>query len=210
MRVEFQAWPKTPRLFRDIVITEKLDGTNAAIQITPLEELDRVIHEHGGIEYFDPQPIAVIDGFAVHAQSRNRLIFPGKTTDNYGFAGWVERNAATLVEDLGAGIHYGEWWGQGIARKYDQQHKTFSLFNVARYAEVTFNTPSLDLVPVLHEGHFDQWEVENALSKLRTEGSKASPGFMNPEGICVYHSASRQVFKVTLDNQDAGKWELAA
>lgn len=210
MRVEFQAWPKTPRLFRDIVITEKLDGTNAAIQITPLEELDRVIHEHGGIEYFDPQPIAVIDGFAVHAQSRNRLIFPGKTTDNYGFAGWVERNAASLVEDLGAGIHYGEWWGQGIARKYSAQHKTFSLFNVARYAEITFNTPSLDLVPVLYEGPFDELQITVELHKLQTGGSVASPGFMNPEGICVYHSASRQVFKVTLDNQDAGKWELAA
>jgi len=209
--VEFLPWPKTPRLFRDIVVTEKLDGTNAAIQIIPVAELDRWEAEDGKlISLIDPQPIAVVDGFAVFAQSRNRLIFPGKMTDNYGFAGWVERNAVTLVEDLGAGIHYGEWWGQGIARKYNQKHKTFSLFNVARYAEATFNTPSLDLVPVLHDGHFDQWEVENALQKLRSNGSVAAPGFMNPEGICVYHTASRQVFKVTLDNQDAGKWEFAA
>jgi hypothetical protein len=27
--VEFQAWPKTPRLFRGIVITEKIDGNDA-------------------------------------------------------------------------------------------------------------------------------------------------------------------------------------
>lgn len=31
----FQAWPKTPRLTQEeIVITEKLDGTNAQINIT--------------------------------------------------------------------------------------------------------------------------------------------------------------------------------
>ena len=211
MKIEFLEWPKTPRLFRDIVVTEKLDGTNAAVRIVPVADVDRVTKEDGEvIAFFDPQPIAVVEGFAVYAQSRNRLIFPGKMTDNYGFAGWVERNAASLVEDLGEGIHYGEFWGQGIARKYNQQHKTFSLFNVARYADITFTTPSLDVVPVLHEGHFDQWEVENALNKLRVNGSVAAPGFMNPEGICVYHSASRQVFKATLDKNDAGKWEAAA
>lgn len=211
MKVEFSPWPKTPRLFRDITVTEKLDGTNAAVQIVPVAELDRLEHEHGGlIEFYGPQPIAVVDGLAVFAQSRNRLIIPGKTTDNYGFAGWVERNAASLVEDLGEGIHYGEWWGQGIARKYDAQHKTFSLFNTARYADITFTTPSLDVVPVLYEGPFDQSIIDGTLTALSILGSKASPGFMKPEGIIVYHSASRQVFKVTLDSNDSGKWENAA
>jgi hypothetical protein len=46
-----------------------------------------------------------------------------------------------------------------------------------------------------------------ALAKLQISGSVAAPGFMNPEGICVYHTQTRNVFKVTLDNQDAGKWE---
>jgi len=207
----FQEYGKTPRLFRDITVSEKIDGTNAAVQIVPVSELDRWTKEDGEvIAFYDPQPIAVIDGMAVFAQSRNRLITPGKETDNYGFAGWVERNAASLVEDLGEGIHYGEWWGQGIARKYDAKVKTFSLFNTARYTDITFTTPNLDIVPVLHEGHFDQWEVENALDKLRTNGSYASRGFENPEGICIYHSASRQVFKVTLDANDSGKWEMAA
>ena len=211
MKVEFQAWAKTPRLFRDITVTEKIDGTNAAVQIVPVAELDRWTTEDGEtITFYDPQPIAVVDGFAVFAQSRSRLITPGKTTDNYGFAGWVERNAASLVEDLGEGIHYGEWFGAGIQRSYGLKEKKFWLFNTARYAEATFTTPNLDIVPVLHEGHFDQWEVENALNKLRVNGSYAAPGFMNPEGICVYHSASRQAFKVTLDKNDAGKWEAAA
>jgi len=207
----FKEWPKTPRLFRDITITEKLDGTNAAVQVVPVAELDgwmttgdEVVH------FFDPQPIAVVDGFAVFAQSRNRLITPGKETDNYGFAGWVERNAASLVEDLGEGIHYGEWWGQGVARKYDAKFKTFSLFNTARYADIAFTTPSLDVVPVLYEGPFDESEIDDALIRLQHRGSVASPGFMKPEGVCVYHSSSRQVFKVTLDKNDLGKWEQTA
>jgi hypothetical protein len=210
VKVEFQAWPKTPRLFREIVVTEKLDGTNAAIQIVELATLDHVVRADGTVEPFDPQPIAVVDGCAVYAQSRNRLIFPGKTTDNYGFAGWVENNAASLVEDLGEGIHYGEWWGQGVARKYNAKVKTFSLFNTARYADVTFTTPNLDVVPVLYEGENNTAAVEAALTLLGAGGSVASPGFMNPEGVIVFHSASRQTFKVTLDANDAGKWEAAA
>jgi hypothetical protein len=211
VKVEFKEWPKTPRLFREIVVTEKLDGTNAAVQIIPVASLDRITTEDGElIEFFDPQPIAVVDGFAVYAQSRNRLIFPGKTTDNYGFAGWVENNAASLVEDLGEGIHYGEWWGQGIARKYGATVKTFSLFNTARYADVTFTTPNLDVVPVLYEGANNTAAIEAALTLLGAGGSIASPGYMNPEGVIVFHSASRQVFKVTLDANDAGKWEAAA
>lgn len=211
MKVEFQEYSKTPRLFREITVTEKLDGTNAAVQIIPVADLDRVTTEDGElIEFFDPKPIAVVDGFAVYAQSRNRLIFPGKTTDNYGFAGWVERSAASLVEDLGEGIHFGEWWGAGIARKYGAQHKTFSLFNVARYADTTFITPNLDTVPVLYEGMFEESEIEDALAMLSAGGSVAASGYMNPEGIIVFHSASRQVFKVTLDANDGGKWETAA
>lgn len=33
MTLEFQPWPKIARLNRDIVITEKIDGTNAAVHI---------------------------------------------------------------------------------------------------------------------------------------------------------------------------------
>ena len=33
MPIEFKEWPKTPRLLRNITITEKIDGTNAAIGI---------------------------------------------------------------------------------------------------------------------------------------------------------------------------------
>ncbi len=202
MPIEFKEWPKTPRLLRNITITEKIDGTNAAIGIMP-------------VDHDDDEDPSIIDyvrlcgqRFGVYAQSRTRLITPGKQTDNYGFAGWVQSNAGELVELLGEGLHYGEWWGNGIQRKYGMAEKWFSLFNTSRYAELE-TTLNLTTVPVLYEGPNDTAEVEMALHKLHVGGSVAAPGFMNPEGICVYQAASRQISKVTLDKNDAGKWEAA-
>lgn len=202
--IEFEKYGKTPRLFRDIVITEKIDGTNSAV----------IIQEHDPFEG-DNAHLAVVerDGvlYAVAAQSRNRLITPGKTTDNYGFAGWVQENAEQLFDLLGPGRHFGEWWGQGIARKYNEGHKIFSLFNTERYGKDMFHIVggnTLETVPVLYEGEFNQEVILRELQGLHYNGSQASPGFMNPEGICVYHTQSHQVYKVTLDNNDKGKWEV--
>lgn len=49
------------------------------------------------------------------------------------------------------------------------------------------------------EGEFSSEVVAGQLERLRTEGSVASPGFMQPEGVVVYMSAARKLFKVTLD-----------
>jgi len=201
MPIEFKEWPKTPRLLRNIVITEKIDGTNAAIGIVPVDN-----------EIDDP---CIIDHvrlhgqrYGVYAQSRTRLITPGKQTDNYGFAGWVQANSGELVELLGEGLHYGEWWGNGIQRKYGMAEKWFSLFNTARHSDLETDI-NLSVVPVLYQGPNDTAAIAGALELLRANGSVAAPGFMNPEGICIYHAASRQVSKVTLDKDDAGKWEAA-
>lgn len=202
MTIEFKEWPKTPRLMRNITITEKIDGTNAAIGIVPSDD------------YNDPSIFTHVkvggDIFGVYAQSRSRLITPGKSTDNYGFAGWVERNAEQLVSSLGEGLHYGEWWGNGIQRKYGMTEKWFSLFNTSRHAGLEAEGINLAVVPVLYEGPNDTDAIATALESLRVNGSVAAPGFMNPEGICVYQAASRQISKVTLDHNDAGKWEAAA
>ena len=155
--------------------------------------------------------------YVLTAQSRKRIITPGKTTDNFGFAGWVYDNAADLVRILGEGLHYGEWWGRGIQRGYEVPGRSFSLFNTERYAGVhehvgEFNDVPVTVssVPVLYSGTFAEAAICKALTDLGDYGSVAAPGFMNPEGICVFHSQSRNVFKVTLDNNDAGKWEAAA
>lgn len=182
---EFRAWPSTPRLFRDIVITEKIDGTNACVIVSE-------------------------DGSEVWAQSRKKLIDP--ENDNAGFARWVADNAGALADVLGPGYHFGEWWGSKIQRTYGLTNgdKRFSLFNVNRWADQEDElgmVPGLGVVPVLFEGVFEHWSIDHTLSKLRNGGSVAAPGFMNPEGIIVFHKAAQQVFKVLLENDEISKTE---
>lgn len=178
--IEFRAYGKTPRLFRPIVITEKIDGTNAAIVVTE-------------------------DG-QVAAQSRKRIITP--ESDNYGFARWVAAHAEDLVQALGPGYHYGEWWGAGIQRRYGLTggDKRFSLFNVARHEGIEEATGGLlRTVPVLYEGPFREVSVRAALAELQTFGSRAEPGFMKPEGIITFHTASGQVYKTLIENDELPK-----
>lgn len=200
---EFVAWPKTTRLFRDIIVTEKLDGTNAAIHISAVADWAEAA------QLPDAYAVTVNDTiYVLSAQSRKRIITPGKTTDNFGFAAWVYDNAAQLVTLLGEGLHFGEWWGQGIQRGYGLEERRFSLFNIERYAGLRESqTIGIGVVPVLYAGMFSERAIETVLGNLAALGSVAAPQFMKPEGICIYHTASRSVSKVTLDHNDAGKWE---
>lgn len=176
--IVFEAWPKIPRLNRNMIVTEKIDGTNAAVIITESGE--------------------------VGAQSRNRLITP--ESDNYGFARWVHENREMLVRELGEGRHFGEWWGLGIQRGYGLTEKRFSLFNTSRWTQGQFeHVPQLDVVPVLYVGPFNSDAVSEAVEELRANGSVAAPGFGNPEGVVVFQVASRDFFKVTLDKDEQPK-----
>lgn len=223
---EFEAFPKIPRLNRDITVTEKLDGTNAAVII---EELDRDDERYG-----DPHSTAGQAGgvyalaevgphggrrkFIVAAQSRKRLITPNSETskgsDNFGFAGWVQENRAELIRLLGPGRHFGEWWGQGIARNYGQTGRRFSLFNPSFKFGLTMDESPLladhvvDVVPVLYEGPFRQHIIDDIIVTLRRDGSVAAPG-AKPEGVIVFHTAARQLFKVTCWDDEKPK-EVAA
>lgn len=174
---EFEAFDKIARLTRMCVITEKIDGTNAQIYIA--------------------------DDGSFHTGSRNGWITPEQ--DNFGFARWAQANRAEL-EKLGPGRHFGEWWGSGIQRRYGLPEKRFSLFNVGRWRAPDAVLPScVHLVPVLYEGVFSDAAVEHALEKLRTCGSQAAPGFMKPEGVIVYHAASRSLFKKTIEKDELPK-----
>lgn len=201
--IAFRAWPKTPRLFRDCVITEKIDGTNAAIGIYRADneihgEITKCLFTEG------------VDGtmWLIYAQSRNRLITPDN--DNYGFAQWVYDNATTLIADLGPGLHFGEWWGRGIQRGYGLDHREFSLFNTAKWSGKVFGTWNLGCVPVLMQYTFDTGMVDSCLADLRLNGSQAAPGFKPAEGVVVYHTAASQVFKALLDNDHLPKTQVAA
>ena len=170
---EFRSFHKIPRLFRDVIITEKIDGTNACVVVTP-------------------------DG-TVLAQSRSRFITP--EDDNFGFAAWVQANAAELAK-MGVGHHFGEWWGAGIQRKYGLTEKRFSLFHTARILE---KPVCVGVVPTLYEGTFHTGLVEWVLQELKENGSVAAPGFMKPEGIVLYHTGSRAVYKATIEDDSIPK-----
>lgn len=189
---EFTPFPKMARLSREVVITEKLDGTNASIFITPGYRGAETIHA-----WFDE---ATATDMVMYAGSRTRWITPGN--DNYGFAAWVAENAETL-QQLGEGHHFGEWWGAGIQRRYGKTDKTFSLFNVGRWG---VDRPACcDVVPTLYIGVFTTGAVEEALAQLETQGSAAAPGFMDPEGVVVYHTAARVGFKKTIKKDEQPK-----
>lgn len=182
----FKEFPKIPRLNRDMVITEKIDGTNAAIRI-------------------EQRPYGY---FKVIAQSRNRDITPDD--DNFGFARWVYENDEALVATLGMGIHFGEWWGSGIQRGYGltKGEKRFSLFNTSRWNEEnTASVPGLGVVPVLYEGPFDTHVINDKVQWLKENGSLAAPGFMRPEGVIAFHVAGNLMFKVTCEKDEEHKWE---
>lgn len=175
MGTEFASFSKIPRLNREIVITEKIDGTNAQICITEDGE------------------------FLVG--SKKKWITP--KDDHFGFAKWAYEHKEELME-LGVGSHYGEWWGQGIQRGYGIKEKRFSLFNVGRWTEE--NTPQCcHVVPIIKSGLFNETNIQNSLNYLKTFGSFAVPGYMNPEGIIIYHTALDGYFKVTLENDDIPK-----
>jgi len=133
--------------------------------------------------------------------SRTRWVSP--RVDNFGFALWAEKHKDELLK-LGPGHHFGEWWGVGIQRGYDLSERRFSLFHTAGIKEL----PSCcRVVPTLYEGVFDTDKIEEVFRRLQTEGSLAEPGYMKPEGIVVYHKASRTLFKRTFEGDLEGKKE---
>lgn len=175
---DFKPWPKIARLNRGMVVTEKIDGTNACVYVSD-------------------------DKKVVGAQSRTRIITPD--ADNYGFARWVYDNAGALADDLGPGYHYGEWWGKGVQRGYGIDHKRFSLFNTSRWSGAEFQVGNLGVVPVLTAETFDAARVNSVVGLLRNGGSWAAPGYMNPEGVVVFLPANQTMFKVLAENDDRPK-----
>ena len=179
--IEFQEFPKLARYSKDIVVTEKIDGTNAQVIITE-------------------------DG-RIGAGSRNRLITP--QNDNFGFAGWVDRNKDMLIETLGPGRHFGEWAGNGIQRTYGLKSKVFVLF-AAHIWYAPFKRgelpEGLSCVPLLYQGPHDTRKIDDYMDWLAHNGSVFAPGFMNPEGVVVYHTASKTLYKKTFEH-DEGKWK---
>jgi hypothetical protein len=197
---EFTEFPKIARYSRDVIVTEKIDGTNACVFIGDYGEF--------------------LTG------SRTRWITPQE--DNYGFSRWAHDHKSELLT-LGPGRHFGEWWGSGCQRGYDlpKGEKRFSLFNVARWCLNGHEPkqiptadprivkmqdtlpPCVGLVPVLWTGKFDDMNIDAILAQLRAFGSVASPGFMKPEGVVIFHVAGCVGFKKTLEKDGEPKSAIA-
>jgi hypothetical protein len=173
---EFVPFPKIPRLHKECVVTEKIDGTNGLIYIT--------------------------DDGDMFIGSRNRWLT--EYTDNFGFHRWATENKDELMK-LGPGRHHGEWWGSWIQRGYNlpKGEKRFSLFNVNVWTEE--NKPDCCyVVPTLYTGEFDTAVINHLMCELQGKGSFAAPGFMNPEGLMIYHSAANHYFKAPFDKNHKG------
>lgn len=220
LTTEFLPFKKIPRLSRDIVITEKLDGTNAQILILACESLYTFRPVPGDARF---TALSQDGKFAMLVGSRTRWIAPKVAgekgdPDNYGFAAWCRDNSEELFK-LGPGRHFGEWFGSGINRNYGLTERRFALFNVHRWADVRqhplgakFENPTQELcpacctmVPVLYSGPFDMPQVQTSLDRLELNGSRAVPGFMNPEGIVIYHTAANALFKKTIEGDESPK-----
>lgn len=139
---DFSAWPKIQRHKDDnIVITEKMDGTNACI----------ILDDRG----------------VVGVQSRKRLITT--ENDNYGFAGWVKRNEEELLK-LGHGYHYGEWVGNGIQKNpHELDKKYFYLFNP--WIPDDSLPECIRRVKVLYQGANKYEEIEKCMDKLYSDAT---------------------------------------
>jgi len=142
--VEFKAWPKIGRIKDDnIIITEKMDGTNGCVIIE--------------------------GGELVGVQSRKRLI--KARDDNYGFASWCEENKEELL-GLGEGYHYGEWVGAGIQKNpHALDRKYFYTFNTCRLADTL--PDCVKQVAVLYAGPNSQEIIEGCMDKLYSDATYA-------------------------------------
>lgn len=184
--VSFTPFGKLQRLYdsrHGVVITEKVDGTNAGIHIR--------------------------NGIVAGVQSRKRLITP--EDDNYGFAAWVTDNEAMIVELLGDGLHFGEWMGRGIQRGYGLNDNRFLLFNTPRWRNTLPDPrlPQLGVVPLLYWGDVEEngldCAVAYARSTLELEGSQVNPGYVNFEGVVVFFPDSGASFKHVINAPSSKK-----
>lgn len=173
--MEFSNWGKTARLLSDVVITEKIDGSNCAIII---EEIT---------DQLKNGPVIIEDGFKafnIGAQSRNRLITP--EDDHQGFAAWVQDNADSLAAILGPGTHFGEWTRKGLKRP------KFFLFNTARWFDVETDY-GLECVPIMYFGRYYEGLVAEQLKLLENFGSAAYDA--PPEGVVIFWKADNTLKK---------------
>lgn len=173
---EWTGFPKIARLNRDCVVTEKVDGTNAAILI-----------QSGRLR--------------VYSKSEELT----GSIDSYGFYAWVMERKRAILDTFEDGLLRGEFAGPGINRNRHQlTSKTFYCFAAEpRVREGVTGLPDgFNVVPVLYEGPFDTAAINREVDRLRINGSLVGG---TPEGVVVFHLAGSVGFKVTCLNDNTPK-----
>lgn len=181
--VEFRKFLKISRLVRETVtITEKIDGTNG--QICVWRDKRGCLH--------------------IRAGGRNRWLT--EKDHNFHFYDFVMANAVELIEGLGEGRHYGEWYGQGINRNYGLKEKRFALFNTQKWAG-SHLPECCGIVPVLgtYSLDFVNAVIDNCRNRLIEYGSHLVEGFMEPEGLMLYLHDLGRYYKVLFENNEGHK-----
>lgn len=159
-------------------ITQKLHGSNAQVYIYK--------DENGELQ--------------IKTGSRSRWVVEGD--DNYGFAKFCAESRSELIELLGEGRHYGEWCGPGINSGEGLKDKTLCIFNWRRWIGKTL-PPRVTTVPILYKGQISLDAINEAMEKLKTQGSMLCPGFMKPEGVVI--EIDGQFYKNVFDLEEV-KW----
>ena len=207
--MDFEKFGKIPRLSREVVVTEKIDGTNGQILIVDIP-----------LSMLESKPAGAIETTYAFMLVGSRTRWLTHELDNYGFWHWAYDNRDELIE-LGEGRHFGEWWGSKIQRGYGLTNgeRHFSLFNTGRWVDrqvgdvavgtmkqgQQFAPVCCRVVPILYTGEFDTKSIEFELHDLRCNGSRAAPGYMKPEGVVIFHTAANMSFKKTLEKDDKPK-----
>lgn len=168
--LNFKKFPKIARLESNVIITEKIDGTNGQIYKT-------------------------VDG-QILIGSRSQWLTIEK--DNFGFAKWVKQYEKEWLKFLQPDQRiYGEWYGHGIQRGYGLKEKRFMIFNPVGDLP---NILNVERSTILYEGVLDylgallSWK-----SWLINFGSKHVEGYNRPEGLIVYFKDNATLFKIIID-----------
>ena len=156
-------------------ITQKIHGSNAQIYIYKNENED----------------------IEIKSGSRSRWL--DEKDDNYGFAKFVNDNKQEFIEKLGEGRHYGEWCGPGINSGEGLKEKTLCLFNWRKFAGKEL-PERVTTVPLLYKGTISMDSINDAMEKLKSQGSMLVPGYMNPEGIVI--DLDGQLYKNVFDQEE--------
>lgn len=181
---DFKSFGDTPYITKlEMAITQKVHGSNGQIYI-----------------YKD-------DKGNLDLKVGNRTRWITLEDDSFWFAEFVYSQKEEFISKLGEGRHFGEWIGPRINAGEGLTERKFLLFNWRRWKDKELPV-NVMCVPVLYIGKISLEEIDNAMEKLRIEGSALVKGYMKPEGVVV--EIRDQFYKKVFLNEETGWYKAAS